>query len=174
MGRYGTLGLDVGTFGRWSRLGWGALILAGYLGSAAGVVSDSDSASAFLVEAALYFLAIAAAYVVVYWALGKTFLARTNAWVATAIFVGPALLLAWWNLTIEPMTNVALPGAMIIAMGVFIGASFILQWRLGYGGCEVVSLPVLLTKRRYATYCIPLVALDYVEKKITDGAVAER
>ena len=54
-------------------------------------------------------------------------------------------------------------------MGVYIGVSFILQWRIGYGGCEVVSIPIILLRRRYVTYCIPLVALDAVEKKIVDS-----
>ena len=41
-------------------------------------------------------------------------------------------------------------------------------WRLNYGGCEVVSVPILLFRKRYPTYCIPLVALDAVEKAIVE------
>jgi hypothetical protein len=50
----------------------------------------------------------------------------------------------------------------------YIGLSFLLQWRLNYGGCEVVSLPILLFRKRYPTYCIPLVVLDAVEKAVVD------
>jgi len=45
----------------------------------------------------------------------------------------------------------------------------ILQWRIKYGGCEVVSLPIMLFKRRYTTYCIPLAVLDAAERKFTAG-----
>jgi hypothetical protein len=33
----------------------------------------------------------------------------------------------------------------------------------------VVSIPIILLRRRYVTYCIPLVALDAVEKTIVDS-----
>jgi len=55
-----------------------------------------------------------------------------------------------------------------LAMGVYVGISFILQWRINYGGCEVVAIPILLFKRRYVSYCIPLVVADAVEKAIVD------
>jgi hypothetical protein len=47
---------------------------------------------------------------------------------------------------------------------VYVGISLLLQWKIKYGGCEVVSLPIILFKRRYVTYCIPLVAVDAMEK----------
>ena len=52
-------------------------------------------------------------------------------------------------------------------MGVYIGASFIVQWKIKYGGCEVVALPFPLVKRPYPTYCVPLVAPDAVEKQVS-------
>jgi len=45
--------------------------------------------------------------------------------------------------------------------------------RIGYGGCEVVTLPILLLRKRYPTYCIPLVALDAVEKVVMDNLPLE-
>ena len=93
-GRFGRLGLDVGVFGRWSRLIWGVAIL---LPLAFGAVRDLQKA-----------------------------------------------------------------------------LSFILQRRIRYGGCEVVALPILLSKRRYTTYCIPLVALDAVEKVVVERLPTNR
>ena len=49
---------------------------------------------------------------------------------------------------------------------VYVGISLLLQWKIKYGGCEVVSLPTILFKRRYVTYCIPLVAVDATEKEL--------
>ena len=44
----------------------------------------------------------------------------------------------------------------------------ILQWKIRYGGCEVVALPIILSRRRYTTYCIPLIALNAVEKVVVE------
>jgi len=110
---------------------------------------------------------IAAAYVAVYWIFGEQVLARSNPWIDTLILVLPGASIAWWNLAILPFTGVVIPDALSLAMGVYIGASFILQWKIKYRGCEVVALPILLVKRRYTTYCVPLVALDAVGKQVS-------
>lgn len=166
--RYGRLGVDVGLFGRWSRLFWGILILAPLTIATLQDFTEGDVSSAFFVQTALYFIAIPAAYTVVYWFLGERLFARANPWINTAILVGPAIVVAWWNFFFYPITGFRLPGPLQLAMGLYIGISFILQWKIGYGGCEVVSIPIILFKRRYATYCVPLVALDAAEKAIVD------
>lgn len=168
---FGKLGLDVGVFGRWSRLLWGVAILLPLAFGAAGDLQDSGSSLWFYGLAGTYFLGISAAYISVYWAFGERFFARANPWVNTLVFVGPAFVLAWWELLFGPLTGLALPSALPLAMSAYIGISFILQWKLRYGGCEVVSLPILLSKRRYTTYCLPLVALDAVEKVVVDRIV---
>ena len=167
-GKFGKLGLDVGVFGRWSRLLWGIAIL---LPLAFGAVRDLQSSGlslSFYGLAGAYFLGIGAGYVSVYWVLGERFFARANPWVNTAVFVGPAFVVAWWELLFRPLTGLALPTALPLAMSAYIGVSFILQWKIRYGGCEVVSLPILLSKRRYTTYCLPLVAVDAVEKVVVE------
>ncbi len=164
---FGTLGLDVGVVGRWSRLLWGLLLLVPV--AYAVFTSDLLDSGAFYLEAALYLVGITAAYVFVYWALGERFFSTANAWSNTAILVGPAFAVGWWPITVGRLTGIELPEALVLGMGVYIGISFILQWRIGYGGCEVVSIPIILLRRRYVTYCIPLVALDVVEKKIIDS-----
>ncbi len=165
--RFGTLGLDVGVFGRWSRLVWGLMLLTPIVFAV--ITSDRLGSGEFYLQATLYLVGITAAYVLVYWAFGERFFATANPWVNTAIFVGPAFVVGWWPILFAPATGVELPKALILAMGVYIGVSFILQWRIGYGGCEVVSIPIILLRRRYVTYCIPLIALDAVEKKIVDS-----
>ena len=85
------------------------------------------------------------------------------------IFVGPAFLVGWWPIIIAPFVGTELPSAFLVAMGGYIGLSFILQWRIKYGGCEVVALPIVLFRNRYTTYCIPLVALDAAEKVVVDA-----
>ena len=167
--KYGTLGLDVGFIGRWSRLIWGLLIL---IPTAINIVrnfSPSGESFRFYGLTILYFTAILLSYTAVYWFLGERgILQRLNPWVNTAIFVLPAILLAWWDFIIAPLTGTRLPLALSLAMFIYIGISFILQWRIKYGGCEVVSIPIIFFHKRYLTYCIPLVALDAVEKAVVD------
>jgi len=169
--RYGQLGLDVGWFGRWSRLGWGIIILLPLALSIVQDIADSGLSLVFYGQTVFYFVLIVLAYTAVYWFLGERLFAKANPWLNTAILVIPAFLLAWWDIFFFSLTSIALPGALQLAMGLYVGISFILQWRIGYGGCEVVAIPILLFKRRYTTYCIPLVAADAVEKAIVDRKV---
>ncbi len=166
--RYGTLGVDVGAFGRWSRLIWGLLLL---LPLTLSVIQSFDGSPAdirFYAGTAIFFGLILAAYTAFYWFLGERVFAHANPWLNTAIFVGSAFLIGWWDLLIGPFTGINLPGGLSLAMLFYIGISFVIQWRIAYGGCEVVSIPILLFKRRLPTYCIPLVALDAVEKAVVD------
>ncbi len=169
--RFGTLGLDVGVFGRWSRLVWGLMLLAPIVFAV--ITSDRLDSGEFYLQATLYLVGITAAYVLVYWAFGERFFATANPWVNTAIFVGPAFTVGWWPIIGAPLTGIEIPEALALAMGLYIGISFILQWRIGYGGCEVVSIPIILLRRRYVTYCVPLVAVDAVEKKIIDSRASK-
>ena len=167
--KYGKLGLDVGTLGRWSRLITGLLILIPLVINVGLNFSPSTGSIPFYGLFLAYFIAILMVYSLVYWFLGERFLARVNPWVTTAIFVGPAILVAWWDLLVAPFTSLRLPQPLVLAMAVYIGISLILQWRIRYGGCEVVSIPILLFRRRYPSYCIPLVAIDAVEKAVVDN-----
>ncbi len=165
MSPFKTVGLDVGAIGRWSRLGMGAIILAPIVEQL--LRDDSARGSANLYgEAILYLVGIVVSYVAVYYFLGEKLFAWANPWINTLILVGPAIVITWWNTAISPAVGVTLPGALALAFGIYVGISFVLQWKIRYGGCEVVALPIMLLKRRYTTYCIPLVVLDAVEKQI--------
>jgi len=168
MSHYGTVGLDVGIFGRWSRLVWGALIL---LGVSAGIYFNVDGNDLTLTSLALigaYFVAITLSYLAVYYLLSLSYLERANPWVSTLIFVSPAFTTVWWNVAVAPVTNYVLSLPFTAAMGAYIGVSFVLQWKIQYGGCEVVALPIIVFKKRFTTYCIPLVAIDAAENQIVE------
>ena len=173
-GKFGKLGLDVGVFGRWSRLLWGVAILSPLAVGAVQDIQGSGSSLSFYGLAGLYFLGIGAAYISVYWSLGERIFAKANPWFNTAVFVGPAFVAAWWEILIQPLTGIGLTSSLPTAMSAYIGISFILQWKIRYGGCEVVALPIILSKRRYTTYCIPLVAVDAVEKVVVERIVARQ
>lgn len=173
-GKFGKLGLDVGILGRWSRLLFGVATLLALAVGAIHDIQDSDSWLSFYGLAGIYFLGIGAAYVFVYSAFGERIFARANPWFNTAVFVGPAFVVAWWEVLIHPLTGLDLPSSFPLAMSLYIGISFVLQWKIRYGGCEVVALPIILSKRRYTTYCIPLIALDAVEKVVVERIVTPR
>ena len=166
---YGTLGLNVGFVGRWSRLIWGALLLIPLGFELADLFTSPDESRSIYGFVAIYLLAITFAYTVVYGMLGKRVFSRSNPWINTVILVGPAFAVVWWNVIFGPLAGFDLPLAFSLAMGVYIGLSFILQWKIKYGGCEVVAVPIILLKKRYTTYCIPLIAMDAVEKKVVDA-----
>ena len=94
--------------------------------------------------------------------------ATANAWLNTLILVGPAFVIAFWNPLLAPLTGLELPFPFTLAFLAYIGISYLLQWRIKYGGCEVVAFPIILFKRRYTTYCIPVVAVDAIEKVVVD------
>lgn len=169
---YGVLGLDVGWFGRWSRLLWGLFILVPIAFSLILDFTSSGISGVFIGLTIVWFIFIVAAYSFVYWLLGERLFATANPWLNTAILVIPAFALGWWDFTFGALTNVRLPMGLQLAMGLYIAISFILQWHIKYGGCEVVAIPILLFKRRYTTYCIPLVAADAVEKAIIDRKIS--
>ena len=166
--RFGKLGLDVGLVGRWSRFVYGLFILIPLVVDIADDFNFSSASLAFYGRVILYFLFILAVYSAVYWLLGERLLAWANPWIGTVIFVGPALIIGWWNVIIAPATDLHLPTELIVAMALYIGLSLLVQWRIQYGGCEVVSLPIIFFRRRYPTYCVPLVAVDAVEKVVVD------
>ena len=78
-GRFGKLGLDVGLFGRWSRLLWGVTILVPVVVGAVRDTQGSGSSLSFYGLAGVYFLGIAAVYVLVYRAFGPSWPRRSAA-----------------------------------------------------------------------------------------------
>ena len=86
-GKFGKVGLDVGKFGRWSRLLWGTALLLPLLVGAIQDLQGSGHSLSFYGVTGFYFLGISAAYIFVYWSLGEQIFARANPWFNTAVSV---------------------------------------------------------------------------------------
>jgi hypothetical protein len=172
MSGYGTVGYNVGTVGRWSRVGYGLLIALGAAASTLFNFNVSRDPVAFSLETVAFFAAIVLAYLTVYGVFGERVFARANPWLNTLVLVGPALLVAYWNLTVRHLTGVSLPGPPTLAMLMYVGISPVVEAWIGYGGCEVVALPILVFRRRYVTYCLPVVLGGHVRAWVgrIDGA----
>ena len=147
MSRFKTVGVDVGAAGRWSRLLMGAIVMAPI---AELLLRDTSAAGSANLhgEAILYLVGIVLTYLAVYYFLGERLFARANPWINTLILVGAAIVILWWNTAISAAVRVGPPAALLLAFGFYIGVSFLLRWRIRYGGREVVSIPILLLKRR--------------------------
>ena len=79
-------------------------------------------------------MGITATYVLVYWAFGERFFAITDPWINTAVLVGPVFVVVWLPTIFAPLTDIEIPEALTLAIGLYVGISLILQWRIGYGG----------------------------------------
>ena len=174
MTTYGTVGYDVGSVGRWTRVGYGLLIALGASASTLLSSNFSRDVGPYVLGTVAFLAAITLAYLAIYGLLGERVFARANPWLNTFILVGPALLVGYWNLTLRNILGVSLPGPLTLAMLVYIGISLLVEARIGYGGCEVVALPILVFRRRYVTYCVPIVLLDASERGWVDSVGARR
>jgi hypothetical protein len=148
------LGHDLSAVGKWSRLilGVGGVLMAGARAVEIGVVP----------ETALYFVLIAAAYLLAHRVLGERVLGRMNPWVGTILLVGPAVVIPGLSM---------LPVGLRLGMITYFSASLFVNAVMNYGGCEVLALPSLLFRRWYTVYC-PLNVIDAVEKRLSGEAGA--
>ncbi len=149
-----TIGYDLGTVGAWVR------IVIGVIASLALLVIDiSDADTRFLVETALWFVGVLAAYTLVYVSLSRRILGRLNPWISTVIFYGPVLVLPYVE---------SLPSMFRVALALYVTVSIAVVVFIRYGGCEVVGIPSLLVRRRHVVYC-PWNTVDLVDKAIEDS-----
>jgi len=168
MGKYGELGKDVGVVGRWGRLFAGILMVLYSILIIFNVLTESSQPLFFLGSTFLYFILILGVYTAAYHFFGERFFAKAHPWVNTLILVIPAVIGLFWNDSISPLIGFELPWAFVLALNIYIGVSLLLQWKTKYGGCEVVSIPGILLGKKYKTYCVAFIPLDYVEKKIVE------
>ena len=143
-----TLGHDLGTVGRWSR------IVIGVLG--VGWAVSASVQQGVLPESALYVVVIALAYLAAHRLLGERVLGKMNPWVGTVLLVGSAVVIPGIQ---------ALPLELRLGMVAYFSASLFVNAAANYGGCEVLALPSLLFRRWYTVYC-PLNVIDVAERAV--------
>ncbi|MDJ0270867.1 MAG: hypothetical protein NXY59_10110 [Aigarchaeota archaeon] len=98
------------------------------------------------------------AYLALYWLLGKRVLARDRPWINTLLIVGPPYLMFIIHFTVYRID------LLLMALLPYISISLIVSWKIRYGGCEMVSIPIIIFRQRCSTYCIPIV-VDALEKR---------
>ncbi len=164
------LGVSVGPIGRTIRLLIGICTL---LWTATDFFSTShDHNVLFFVLMFVSFFTLTLAYTLVHLLFANT-LFRKSPIYATLIFVLPMLYMIiapeidasqqfghWFG---YPQLN----HPFRIALLIFLGVSFIIQWFDKYGGCEVVAIPNFLFRKNYGSYCLPILPIDILERKIS-------
>ncbi|MPZ27437.1 MAG: hypothetical protein GEV12_13755 [Micromonosporaceae bacterium] len=147
-----TLGRDLGPVGRLARVvaGLASLGLGGWLATEDGLTAvDVAAIGGYVVLIAGFYLAATAV-------LGRRLLARISPWTATTLFLTPVVVLA-----LLP----GVPNNLRAAIFIYYGVSLLLIAAIGYGGCEVVGIPMAVLRRRDVVYC-PLNAIDAVERPL--------
>lgn len=147
----GRIGRDIWPAGRVARVLAGVLFLAAAFGTA--VTFHLLSLSGLLAIAATVVVA-ALAYTVGIRVLADRFLVRADPWLAALALVLPLAVVA-----VLPF----LPPAIPVGLDAFVALSLLTQAAIGYGGCEIVSIPTLVLRRRFTVYCA-LNGVDLVER----------
>lgn len=150
------IGRDLLPAGRVVRGLAGLLLLAGVAGASTGGELGPLSWGV-LGELALAFAGVAVGYTVLVAMLGERLLARVNPWLAALLLVAPLAVLS--TLPFVPVW--VAEGALL-----YIGISLLVEAVVGYGGCEVVGLQMLMLRRRYTVYCV-LNGADVVERRLS-------
>lgn len=179
MSEYGKLGWDVGRVGRWIRLVLGLLLVAFVIFDFSG--ADHTHSLRTNLLTVLFFVAFVAAYSVVYLVVVDR-VKDMSPWIATAIFVFPAIYFSAVNAFMVPPEAsfghlIGLPYVnhpLFLAMVLYIGISFPVQFFTRYGGCEVVAIQNLVFRKECSSYCVPLLPVDLVEKAVVDAFAKRR
>ncbi len=179
MSEYGKLGSDVGAVGRWIRLIFGVWVL--WLVLSDFLRSDHTHSTRDNVLVAVLFLAFVLVYQAVYLLLAEK-LRDKSPWIATIIFVLPAMYFSIVNAFLVPAelsfgSLIGMPFVnhpITLAIFLYIGISFPVQFFTKYGGCEVVAIQNWLFKKSCSSYCVPLLPLDFAEKKIVDAIARKK
>lgn len=143
------IGRDLFPAGRVARILAGLVLIASAVASAPHLGALT---AALVAQVAIAFVVIASAYTAVAWLLGGRLLAHVDPWLAAILLIAPSTLLLFF-----------LPLSATIGYNLYIGVSLLVQAAIRYGGCEVLGIPTLFLRHRYAVYCV-FNATDLVER----------
>ncbi len=112
-------------------------------------------------------LAVSLAGVVIFYILytmlmGNRVLTKVNPWVGALIMDWPLLVV--WIVVLGHLPGIPTP--LILAIFLYFGISLIISGTVKYGGCEVVTIPGLILRKRYNVACIMFSPIDWLEDKL--------
>jgi len=94
--------------------------------------------------------------------MGNRVLTKVNPWIGALVMDWPLLVI--WIVVLGHLPDI--PPPVILAVFLYFGTSLIISGVVKYGGCEVVTIPGLILRRRYDVACIMFSPIDWLEDKI--------
>jgi hypothetical protein len=144
------------TVGRWLRVLFGAILAIGFtVGNPEIVFGETGVLMVSLVGVIIFYVL----YTII---MGRLVLTEVNPWIGALIMDWPLIVV--WGVILGHLPLI--PPSLILALLIYFGVSLVLSGFLRYGGCEVVTIPSLVMRKRYDVACFPFSLVDLLEDRI--------
>jgi uncharacterized protein DUF6410 len=142
--------------GRILRVLFGGLIAVGFL------VANPEIALADTVALVISLAGVIIFYVLYTILTGNLVLTKVNPWVGALVMDWPLLVV--WVVVLGHLPGI--PPPLILAVFLYFGASLVISGVVKYGGCEVVTIPGLILRKRYNIACTVFSPIDWLEERL--------
>ncbi len=142
--------------GRILRLLVGGLIAVGFAAANPDIVLSEPGALAVSLAGVVIF------YILYTILMGNRVLTKVNPWVGALIMDWPLIVI--WIVVLGHLPGIPTP--LILAVFLYFGISLIISGITKYGGCEVVTIPGLILRKRYNVACIIFSPIDWLEDRL--------
>ncbi len=142
--------------GRILRVLFGILLAVGF------TIANPDILFGQTTALGISFAGVVIFYILYTILMGNRVLNKVNPWVGALIMDWPLLVV--WVVVLGHLPGI--PPPLILAVFLYFGISLIISGIVKYGGCEVVTIPGLILRRRYNVACIMFSPVDWLEDKL--------
>ncbi len=147
---------DVRIAGRLVRVLFGILLAVGF------TIANLDILSGQTTALGISLVGVVIFYILYTILMGNRVLTKVNPWIGALVMDWPLLVI--WIVVLGHLSDI--PPPLILAVFLYFGTSLIISGVVKYGGCEVVTIPGLILRRRYDVACIMFSPIDWLEDKI--------
>ncbi len=141
--------------GRVLRVLFGILLAVGFTAANPDIVISEPAALIASLAGVIIF------YILYTILMGNRVLTRVNPWVGALIMDWPLLVI--WIVVIGHLPGI--PPPLILAVFLYFGISLIISGVVKYGGCEIVTIPGLVLRKRYNVACIMFSPIDWLGRQ---------
>jgi hypothetical protein len=150
--------------GRILRVLFGGLLAVGFTAANADIVLSEPGALAVSLAGVVIF------YILYTILMGNRVLTKVNPWVGALIMDWPLLVI--WTVVLGHLPGI--PPPLILAVFLYFGISLMISGIAKYGGCEVVTIPGLILRKRYNVACIMFSPIDWLEDRLAKKMTKSR
>ena len=142
--------------GRTLRILFGVLLAVGF------AIENPDILSGQTIALGSSLAGVVIFYILYTILMGNRVLTKVNPWIGALIMDWPLLVI--WVVVLGHLPGI--PPSLILAIFLYFGISLFISGIVKYGGCEVVTIPGLILRRRYNVACIMFSPIDWLENKL--------